>query len=67
MLDARNNRVFTAFIAKQTIDLKNCFRRRIKIEEWINHAVNFNEDILVLGDGFNIHMKATGNFRHKID
>lgn len=56
MLDARNSQVFAAFYRKVNNKLEKIITEDgIKIEEWINHAVNYNEDILVLGDGFSLH------------
>lgn len=56
MIDARNNQVYTAFYRKMDNSLEILYSESgIKIEDWIIQAEKYNEEILVLGNGFEIH------------
>ncbi len=56
ILDARNNQVYTAFYRKKNNTLEKLYDEAgIKIEDWIIQAQTYDEDLLVLGDGFPLH------------
>lgn len=58
MLDARNSQVYNAFYRKTNNYIEKIFEESgIKIEEWIEQAKGYNEDLLVLGDGFSLHFE----------
>ncbi|HHU90161.1 MAG TPA: tRNA (adenosine(37)-N6)-threonylcarbamoyltransferase complex dimerization subunit type 1 TsaB [Clostridiaceae bacterium] len=57
MLDARNNQVFTAFYHKMNGKLEKLSSDSgIPIKEWINKAMEFNKNIMILGDAAEIHL-----------
>ncbi|MGI6124102.1 MAG: tRNA (adenosine(37)-N6)-threonylcarbamoyltransferase complex dimerization subunit type 1 TsaB [Acetivibrionales bacterium] len=68
MLDARNNQVFTAYYRKINGSLDKIEPDSgITIDEWIIKAREYNENILVIGNGVELHFpKLSENLGDKV-